>query len=98
MHRFRTIRKRSTTAAGYGYPHQQERARRLKVTTPNDRCGYCGRPLGENRRLWALPHNPQRTGYLPGFWHKRCNDLDGAKRGNAQQRARRQPRAQSQIW
>lgn len=98
MHRFRTASKRNTTAAGYGYAHQQERTRRLRVTSPHDPCGYCGHPLGENQRLWALPHNAQRTAYLPGFWHKRCNDLDGAKRGNARQRAKRQPRGQSRFW
>jgi hypothetical protein len=97
-HRFRTIAKRSTTAAGYGYHHQQERARRLRVTQPTDPCGHCGKPLGDNRRLWALPHNETRTGYLPGFWHKRCNDIDGARRGNARQRAKRAPRAQSRAW
>lgn len=97
-HRFRTIPPRNTTAAGYGWRHMQERRRRLAVTTDHDPCGYCGKPLGPNRSLWALPHKADRTGYEPGFWHKRCNDLDGAKRGNQRQRARRLPRAQSQVW
>jgi hypothetical protein len=100
-HRFRTIRKRNTTLAGYGAAHQRERKRRLHTATPHDRCGYCGLPLGgTNTSLWVLPHNAQRTGYLPGLWHKRCNDIDGGKRGNQRQRAARRgvKRAQSRAW
>lgn len=97
-HRFRTTKPKNTTAAGYGHSHQQERKRRLTITTERDLCGYCHRPLGPNTRLWALPHNATRTGYLPGFWHKRCNDIDGAKRGNARQRTRTTKRAQSRTW
>lgn len=97
-HRFRTMPKRKTAAAGYGYAHQQERARRLRTLTPHDLCGYCRLPLGDNRRAWALPHNPTRTGYLPGMWHRHCNNIDGARRGNARQRAKAQPRAQSRAW
>ena len=103
-HRFRTIRARNTTQAGYGAQHQRERKRRLAITTEHDRCGYCGQPLGplrlpgERQDRWALPHNADRTGYLPGMWHRHCNNLDGAKRGNQRQRMRRQPRAQSRNW
>lgn len=101
MHRFRTLAPRNTTAAGYGAAHQRERKRRLRHTTAADRCGYCQCPLGPERlpgdkqSRWALPHNDTRTGYLPGMWHKFCNDSDGGKR------SRRQPRlarAQSRVW
>ncbi|HEX8509732.1 MAG TPA: hypothetical protein VF635_09600, partial [Propionibacteriaceae bacterium] len=53
--------KRSTTASGYGAAHQAERKRRLPLYTATDPCGYCGRPLGQDRRQWHLPHNEQRT-------------------------------------
>lgn len=105
MHRFRTIPPRNTTAAGYGNAHMKERRRRLHATTERDLCGYCHRPLGPERlpgdkqSRWALPHNPERTGYLPGMWHKHCNDIDGARRGNQRQREKSSvKRRQSQVW
>ena len=91
-HRFRVQPAKNTTAAGYGHAHQQERKRRLTFIHPGDPCGYCGRPLPTDTRLWALPHNAQRTGYLPGMWHKRCNDRDGASRGARVVNARRRGR------
>lgn len=70
---------------GYGPEHQAERRRRLPLYTPDDACGWCHLPLGENRREWHLPHNRTRTGYLPGFWHGRCNRSEGAQAGRARQ-------------
>lgn len=97
-HRFRTMAA-NTTARGYGAPHAAERKRRLPLYTEHDPCGYCGRPLGPNRTAWHLPHNTTRTGYLPGFWHARCNIREAAIRGNQRQAARRTiRRAQSRTW
>lgn len=90
---------RNRQARGYGRAHDLERARRLRHTRATDPCGNCGRPLGPDTTRWHLPHTPDRTGYLPGLWHKRCNDIDGAKRGNQRQRAGRNvTRAQSRAW
>jgi len=91
-HRFRTAPRHKTVAAGYGADHVNERARRVKVTLPTDLCGYCRRPLGpekvpgDKQSRWHLPHNPARTGYLPGMWHRACNQQEGAIRGNLRQR------------
>lgn len=90
----------STTARGYGRDHQREAERRRKTLTPADPCGYCGRPLGPERlpgdraSRWQLPHNRQRTVYLPGMWHASCNLREGAIEGNrraALKRARQRP-------
>ena len=94
-HRFRTLAPRNTTAAGYGSAHMRERRRRLPLTSPTDPCAHCGAPLGPERlpgdrvSRWHLPHNPTRTGYLPGMAHARCNITDGAREGNRRQRATR---------
>jgi hypothetical protein len=34
------------------------------------------------RRYLDLPHNADRSGYLPGLAHRYCNRRDGAVRGN----------------
>ena len=107
-HRFRTITdRRTTTQRGYDTSHQREAKARRAVTTPAHLCGYCGKPLGPERlpgdraSRWELPHNPTRTGYLPGLWHRDCNRREAAIRGNQRQRAKRHGqgrRAQSQAW
>lgn len=87
--------KRKTSSRGYGAEHQAERKRRLPHYTEHDPCGNCGQPLGPNRKLWHLPHNDQRTGYLPGFWCAACNVKDGARRGRARQS---QGRVTELVW
>jgi hypothetical protein len=88
--------KASSTARGYGTAHRKEQLRRFSQHTPAHPCSACGRPLGpmygrsrSGRRLtlWNLPHTPDRTGYLPGLQHFRCNVMDGSKRGRARQDA-----------
>ena len=93
----RWARKGTTTQRGYGAAHQAERTRRLKQYRPGDLCAHCGQamtywPLSVARRYLDLPHNADRSGYLPGMAHRRCNRRDGqrmttailhAKRGTA---------------
>lgn len=68
-------------SARYGAAHQAERRRRLHTVRAGDPCGYCARPLPPDTSTWALPHNVAGTGYLPGFWHQRCNLREAAIRG-----------------
>lgn len=73
----------------YGAAHQAERKARLAYIQPGDPCGYCGRPLPVDTRLWHLPHNTAGTGYLPGFWHRACNLREAAQRAARITNARR---------
>ena len=90
------VRWTGTTAQrGYGTPHQSERERRLKRYRPGDPCAHCGRPITwwplnkVTRRYIHLPHNADRTGYLPGLAHASCNLRDGQARTTAILNARR---------
>lgn len=87
--------KGSREARGYGKAHQEERARRLALYSPQDPCSRCGRALGHDRSRWHLPHTPDRTGYEPGFWCKPCNLTEAASRGARITNARRQQRQQA---
>ena len=92
----RWARKGTTTQRGYGRRHQAERERRLRQYRPGDPCAHCGQPmpwwpLDLARRYVDLPHNPDRTGYLPGLACRKCNRSEGATRGN-------QARRQVQAW
>jgi hypothetical protein len=76
-----------STARGYGYPHQAERERRLPLYRPGDICAHGGEqmwwwPLAVARRFLDLPHNADRSGYLPGLSCRRHNRGEGAARGN----------------
>jgi hypothetical protein len=87
---------RGTTAQrGYGGPHQAERERRLATYQPGDICAHGGEPLpywplAYARRFLDLPHNGDRSGYLPGLSCRRHNRQDGGRRGNRQRRRTRQ--------
>lgn len=82
------VRWTGTTAQrGYGAAHQAERTRRLKRYKPGDLCAHCRKPmtywpLSVARRYLDLPHNADRSGYLHGMAHRKCNRRDGAVRGN----------------
>jgi hypothetical protein len=83
----RWARKGTTEQRGYGHAHRTERERRLTRYRPGDRCAHCGQPitwwpLTVARRYIDLPHNADRSGYLPGLAHRYCNRKDGAIRGN----------------
>lgn len=90
----RTRPRLSADARGYGHEHRAERERRLKIYRPGDVCAHGGEtlpwwPLQLARRFLDLPHNADRTGYLPGLSCRRHNRQDGAVRGNrARGRAR----------
>lgn len=85
----------------YGHAHAMEAKRRRETLTEQDSCGYCGRPLGPRQTidprsgrkvgLWHLPHSPCGTYYLPGMWHKRCNEREAAIRARARQTVSRIP-------
>jgi hypothetical protein len=84
----RWARGGTTTQRGYGAEHQAERERRLQRYRPGDICPHCGQPLAYwplaiARDYLDLPHNADRTGYLDGLAHRRCNRGDGARVGNA---------------
>jgi hypothetical protein len=97
------VRWRGTTAQrGYDHHHQAERERRLKLYRPGDRCAH-GRekmwwwPLSVARQFLDLPHNADRTGYLPGLSCRYHNRKDGAVRGNKMRGAARTWRT-SRQW
>jgi len=95
----RWARNGTTAQRGYGAGHQAERQRRLARYRPGDPCAHCGQPitwwpLATARKYVDLPHNADRTGYLPGLAHRSCNRADGAIRGN---RAR-SPAAAARGW
>lgn len=78
----------TTTARGYGAPHQAERRAAAKHHNPADPCARCGHPLGPMGPWLHYDHDDTRTGYL-GFSHgdnpcpmcgHRCNKRAGAIR------------------
>jgi hypothetical protein len=79
---------RGTTAErGYHSKHQKLREQRLAVYRPGDICAHGGEqmwwwPLAVARRFLDLPHNADRSGYLPGLSCRRHNRGEGATRGN----------------
>jgi hypothetical protein len=95
----------STEARGYGHQHQAERKRRLAAYRPGDPCAHCGQPITwwplnkVTRRYIHLPHNADRSGYLPGLAHSYCNLRDGQARTTAILNAKRGtvPRAWAQA-
>lgn len=77
----------TTTQRGYGRTHRQERERRLTIYRPGDICAHGGEPLAYwplslARIMLDLPHNADRTAYLPGLACRRHNRGDGARRKN----------------
>lgn len=84
----RYARRGTTTARGYGHVHQAERERRLAAYRPGDQCAHCGQPLAywplaTARRYLDLPHTADRSGYLPGLAHRKCNRADGQRTATA---------------
>jgi hypothetical protein len=95
-------RKGSTEDRGYGHGHRTERERRLLAYRPGDRCAHGGEPmtwwpLSVARQHLDLPHNADRSGYLPGLSCRRHNRQEGAVRGN-RMRGRGQPWRASRAW
>jgi hypothetical protein len=98
----RWARRGTTTQRGYGSPHQAERERRLAAYQPGDICAHGGEPLPYPRLRWTpaglvgiarqfldLPHNADRSGYLPGLACRAHNRSDGQRMTTAILRAKR---------
>jgi hypothetical protein len=93
----------TTTQRGYGSTHQAERERRLAQYRPGDLCAHGGEPLlwwpaQFARRYLDLPHNADRSGYLPGLACRRHNRGEGATRGNRTRGVRRRIIRASRQW
>jgi hypothetical protein len=95
--------KASTTARGYGSPHQAERRRWAPVVESGAAvCVRCGFPIAPGTR-WHLDHDDDKIHYR-GPAHARCNLIAAARRGNELMRAKQalnQPmsrRATSREW
>jgi hypothetical protein len=89
----RWARRGSTTARGYGSPHQKLRARWKPVVDAgqaNCHATVCLMParLIIPGTLWNLGHTPDRTGWT-GPEHEKCNKAEGARRGNRMRGQRR---------
>lgn len=67
----------TTTARGYGHPHQRERARQLHAAAGRP-CAHCGLPMQADQLL-DLAHTDDRAGYR-GMAHASCNRRDGGQR------------------
>lgn len=99
----RWARKGTTEQRGYGRAHQAERKRRLAAYTPGDICAHGGEPLAWPRDIAAryldLPHNEDRSGYLPGLSCSYHNRAEGSARGNRMRARRRPPQwASARTW
>lgn len=94
--------KGTTTERGYGHEHRKERARRLALYRPGDRCAHGGESLNYPPAIAAryldLPHTPDRAGYLPGLSCRKHNRQDGAIRGNRARRAKALRARAARTW
>lgn len=70
--RQRDRQRGTTTQRGYGWTHQQQRARDLSAYDPADPCPKCGQPLGGDPSQLDEGHTPDRQGY-EGPTHRACN-------------------------
>jgi hypothetical protein len=88
----------STTARGYGTPHQTERQRWAPYVAQGIvPCARCSRIIPPGTP-WDLDHNETRTGYI-GPSHRACNRAAGARKINAIRSARRASRTVlAQRW
>jgi hypothetical protein len=91
-------RKPTTTERGYGWTHQQERARWQRVVDEGRAiCAKCGKAILPGQP-WDLGHTDDRTAYT-GPECVKCNRSDGAARGNCARINGIQPeRHQSWEW
>lgn len=71
--RRRAPQKGSTTARGYGWEHQQRRARwKPRVEAGGVACGHCGQPIAPGSE-WHLGHPEDDPSATPVPWHAPCN-------------------------
>lgn len=74
----------TTTQAGYGWTHQQDRARLLAAHIDGTRCAHCGRPMYRSQKLQADHSKPRALGgqRADRLLHASCNLSRGATLGN----------------
>lgn len=67
------MRSGSTSQRGYGWEHQQARAKAIRDLNDGDPCSRCGGPMfrAESKGL-DLDHRDDRIGYR-GLAHATCN-------------------------
>jgi hypothetical protein len=83
---------------GYGWPHEQERARWKPLVDRGEvDCWRCGGwiPPGSD---WQLGHDDNDRTRYRGAEHKRCNLGAAARKVNAQRRARRHGHTASGVY
>lgn len=68
----------------YGTEHAKARKAWAARHYPTNVCGWCGRALGPMGPNLHLAHDPSGTVIL-GFWHRRCNLQEAAKRARGMQ-------------
>lgn len=91
-----------TTASGYGWDHQQERAR-WKPTVDRGEA-WCTEPICLMRDRWIPPGTPwdlahnRETGGYRGPAHARCNRSEGARWGNRVRRTTRRAPSAPRRW
>jgi hypothetical protein len=84
-----------TTARGYGWAHQQIRARWAPLVAAGQVwCADCGEWIPPGTP-WDMGHNEARTAWT-GPEHRRCNRAKAARKRNAM--ARRQVQIRRQRW
>lgn len=82
----------TTTARGYGYDHQLERARWApKVKAGGVCCWRCRLPISP-RSAWHLGHDDRDRTLWRGPEHARCNTSAAARKGNRARGRARRPR------
>lgn len=91
-------RKGTTAQRGYAGPHQKLRAQWKPIVDAGDASCHAIICLMPTRWIapgtrWHLGHTPDRSAWT-GPEHERCNEADGARRGN---QGRRQPKAKAQT-
>jgi hypothetical protein len=71
-----------TTARGYGWSHQQVRARWAPLVAAGQAfCADCGGWIPPGA-AWDMGHREDRSGWT-GPEHRRCNRAKGARKRNA---------------
>jgi hypothetical protein len=79
-------RRPSSTQRGYGYKHQQRRARWAPIVAKGKvRCSRCGEPI-QVGQAWHLDHEDEDRTRYRGPGHEDCNVGAGRELG-AQRRA-----------
>ena len=79
---------RTTTQRGYGWHHQQARAKAIKQMPDGQPCTRCHQPMYRHEaRLLDLDHTEDRTAYR-GLAHRSCNRRAGQAKAQARRRVR----------